>query len=89
MVDQPHEESDDKLPSSCEKVLVNGKPAICLNDTGCFYEAIVHKKLVKPEDMTGEVMEIKYVDRENPRKTLPVAYITVETRYVRGKFGQL
>ena len=70
---------------ACERVLVNGKPATCLNDTGCSYDAIVNKSLIQPEDMTGETVEIRTIGWNSPARTLPVAHIHVETSYVHGK----
>ena len=68
-----------------DKMVVNGKPVMCLNGTGCSYDAIVNQCLVKPEDMIGETMKIRTIGWNSPPRTLPVAHIHVETSYVRGK----
>ena len=68
-----------------EHVLVNSKPAKCLYDTGLSYDAVVRHSLVDPTAFTGETVTLQAPDLTLPPITLPVAKITVESRYVKGK----
>nr|KAI8764985.1 hypothetical protein BgiMline_002655 [Biomphalaria glabrata] len=72
-------------PPSVEKALVNGRAVTCLNDTGCLVEAVVRESLVSPSDYIEETTQIQTVDLESPPKTLPMALINVESKYVRGR----
>ncbi|XP_055873654.1 uncharacterized protein LOC129924048 [Biomphalaria glabrata] len=72
-------------PPSVEKALVNGRAVTCLNDTGCLVEAVVRESLVSPSDYIDETTQIQTVDLESPPKTLPMALINVESKYVRGR----
>ncbi|KAK7011616.1 hypothetical protein BgiMline_003291 [Biomphalaria glabrata] len=72
-------------PPSVEKALVNGRAGTCLNDTGCLVEAVVRESLVSPSDYIEETTQIQTVDLESPPKTLPMALINVESKYVRGR----
>ena len=70
-------------PANLASATVNGEGATLLYDTGCSVPALVDKKYVRPEDYTGEVIEVQYAN--SARDSLPVALIDLDSPYVKGK----
>jgi len=72
-----------RKPANLAAATVNGEGATILYDTGCSVPALVDKKYVKPEDYTGEVIEVQFAN--SARDSLPVAVIDLDSPYVKGK----
>ena len=63
---------------------VNGTATTALLDTGCHYPVIVHHKYVRDTDRTGEYVDVVYAN--GSRETLPIAYVELESPYIKGRF---
>jgi hypothetical protein len=64
-------------------VLVNGKTATALLDTGCNYPVLVHERHVRDEDRTDKRVNVVYAN--GYRETLPLVYIELESPYIQGR----
>ncbi|XP_055881221.1 uncharacterized protein LOC129926997 [Biomphalaria glabrata] len=74
--------SSGRNPQVEEEVLINGRRAKCLLDSGCSFDAIVSRSFVRPEDIMDVSVTLQSLDLDIPPKTVPLAKVHVKSRFV-------
>lgn len=72
-------------PPVTDTILVNGKTATVLYDTGLDYHCVIATHLVKPEQLTDETIKVQCATWNQEPMELPIANIHIECPYVVGK----
>uniref|UniRef100_A0A2C9KGS6 Retropepsins domain-containing protein n=1 Tax=Biomphalaria glabrata TaxID=6526 RepID=A0A2C9KGS6_BIOGL len=79
-----HPSSPGRNPQVEEEVVIDGRRAKCLLDSGCSFDVIVSRSFVRPEDIMDVSVTLQSLDLDIPPKTVPLAKVHVKSRFVLG-----